>query len=106
MNDLITIYILNRNYSTFLEKSIKSALGQTYRKLDIIIIDDASSDSSINVLNKFQKNSKIRIIINKKKIRLQKSSNIAIKAAKGKYIIRLDADDIMHKQCVEKLYKQ
>ena len=105
MNELITIYILNRNYSTFLEQSIKSALEQTYKKLDIIIIDDASNDNSINILNKFQNNNKIRIIINKKNIGLQKSSNIAIKAAKGKYIIRLDADDIMHKQCVEQLYK-
>ena len=105
MNELITIYILNRNYSTFLEQSIKSALQQTYKKLDIIIIDDASNDNSINILNKFQDNNKIRIIINKKNIGLQKSSNIAIKAARGKYIIRLDADDIMHKQCVEKLYK-
>lgn len=106
MKDLVTIYILNKNYSTYLEKSIRSALAQTYTNLDIVVIDDASNDNSRDILNKFQKNPKIRIIINKKNVGLQKSSNIAIKAAKGKYIIRLDADDLMHKRCVEKLYKE
>ena len=106
MNDLITLYILNKNYSTFLEKSIKSALNQSYSNLDIIIIDDGSSDDSLRIIQKYQKNTKIRIITNKKSIGLPKSANIAIRAAKGKYIIRLDADDIMHKSCVEKLYSK
>ena len=57
MNDLITIYILNRNYSTFWRNLLKCSRANI-RKLDIIIIDDASSDSLINVLNKFQKKAK------------------------------------------------
>jgi glycosyltransferase involved in cell wall biosynthesis len=104
MTEIVSLYIVNKNYSIYLEKSIKSALRQSYPNIDIIIIDDGSTDDSINIINKYKNLRQVRIIQNEKSIGLIKSSNLAIKAARGKYIIRLDADDIMDHKCVELLY--
>ena len=52
---LISIYITNFNYGDYLEKAIKSAINQTYKSIEIIIIDDASKDISKKILNKYKK---------------------------------------------------
>lgn len=104
--NLVTIYITNFNYSEYIEKSIKSALDQTYKNLEIIIVDDNSTDNSKDLLNKYIKHPKIRIIFNKKNLGLLKSSNIAIKASNGEYIMRLDADDYLDKKIIEIFVKK
>ena len=103
---LISIYITNFNYGNYIEKAIKSAINQTYKSIEIIIIDDASKDISKKILNKYKKNKKIKIIYNKKKNGLVKSSNKAIKASKGKYVLRLDADDFLHPNAIKEMYSQ
>ena len=50
---LVTIYITNHNYGKFIEKSIKSAINQSYENIEIIIVDDCSNDNSKKVLDKF-----------------------------------------------------
>lgn len=89
---LVTIYITNYNYGSFIEKSIRSALAQHYENFEILIIDDGSTDDSRKKIEKFSSNKKIRIIY-KKRSGLVNSNNLAIKVAKGEYITRLDADD-------------
>ncbi len=106
MNDLLTIYITNYNYGKYLKKSIRSVLNQNYKKLFLIIIDDASTDNSKKILSKFEKKSNIKIFYNKKKTGLVKSANLAIKNAKGKYILRLDADDYLKKNAIKILYSE
>ena len=51
-NPLVSIYITNRNYGVYLEKAILSTLNQTYKNIEIIIIDDSSNDSSHKILKK------------------------------------------------------
>ena len=94
-NPLVTVYITNKNYKKYLDNAIKSVFRQTYKKKELIIIDDASTDNSKNIIKKYEKNKICKVIYNKTTKGLIKSSNIAIKAAKGKYIIRLDADDYL-----------
>lgn len=106
MIETVSLYIVNKNYSRYIENSIESALAQTYVNIDIIIVDDGSTDDSIYIINKFKNLKQVRIIQNEKSIGLIKSSNLAIKAARGKYVIRLDADDIMDPKCVELLYNK
>lgn len=103
---MVTVYITNFNYSEYIEKSIRSVLSQTYKNIEIIIIDDNSSDRSKKILKKFIKHPKIKIIFNKKNLGLLKSSNIAIKASSAKYIMRLDADDFLNKKIVEIFIKK
>ena len=99
----ITVYILNHNYEKYLDQAIKSVLKQNFDNYEIIIIDDGSTDNSKKILNKYLKNKKIRIIF-QKKIGLIKSSNVAIKAAKGNFIMRLDSDDFLDKNALSILY--
>ena len=54
MNDIqISVYIPNYNYGQYLDKAIRSLLNQTFKKFEIIIIDDGSTDKSSEVINKF-----------------------------------------------------
>ncbi len=105
MKDLITVYITNYNYGSFLKKSIESVFNQSYKNFNLIIIDDASTDNSIEILNKFKSIKGVTLIFNKKRIGHVKSSNKAIKLAKGKYILRLDADDYLKKNALYKMVK-
>ena len=63
---LVTIYITNYNYSKFIEKSIKSALSQTYKNFELFIIDVGSTDNSKKIIEKFSNNRKVRIIYKKR----------------------------------------
>ena len=102
---LITIFITNHNYGKFLKKSITSALKQSYKNFEIIIIDDCSKDDSAKILKNFEKFKNIRIFFNKKKLGLVGSSIKAIKYSKGKFFLRLDADDYLHQEAINELYQ-
>jgi glycosyltransferase involved in cell wall biosynthesis len=100
---LVSIYITNHNYGKYIEKSIKSAVNQNYKNIEIIIVDDCSNDDSKKIFNKFLNIKNVKLIFNSKKIGLVKSANKAIKRSKGKYFIRLDADDVFKKSAIEQL---
>ena len=106
MNDVpkISIYITNRNYGKYIDRAIKSVLNQTFKDWELIIIDDASTDNSLKKIRVYENKRLCRLIINNKKKGLIKSSNIAIKAARGNYVIRLDADDYFEKNALSVLY--
>ena len=106
MKNLVTVYITNRNYGKYLDQSIQSVINQEYKNIFLIIIDDASSDNSKKILKNIKKNKLIKIIRNKTKKGLIKCANIAIKAAKGKYILRLDADDYLKLNAIKILQKK
>jgi glycosyltransferase involved in cell wall biosynthesis len=92
---LITIYMPVFNATKFLDQSISSILNQTFSDFEFIIVDDASTDKSWKIIKSYTKKDK-RIIAIKNKINLGVSltSNIAISQAQGKFLARMDADDI------------
>ena len=52
---IITVYITNKNYGVYLEKAIKSVLKQSFKKIELIIVDDGSSDNSREIIEKYKK---------------------------------------------------
>ncbi len=91
------------NGEEFLKDSILSVLNQIYKDFEFVIIDDASTDNSLEILKNFQKNdSRIKIINNKENLGLTKSLNKAILISSGEYIARLDAGDISLPERIEK----
>lgn len=85
------------NSDKYLSLAIDSILHQSYRDFEFIIINDASKDSSSAILNKYKKKDKrIKVIRNKSNLGVTKSLNIGVLKARGKYIIRMDADDWSH----------
>ena len=104
MKPLISIYILNHNYGKYLDYAIESVLEQTYKNIEIIIIDDCSSDISNAVINKRESDNRFKIIRNLSQQGLIISANLALKESKGEYVIRLDADDFFEKDAVDILF--
>mgnify|MGYP006136740629 CR=1 FL=1 len=99
---LVSAYITNYNYGKYLEKAINSLLQQTYSNIEILIIDDGSKDSSLDILKRVEKESGLKVIFQKNK-GLNATNNVAIKRAMGKYLVRLDADDFLHSEAIEKM---
>ena len=91
------------NGAKFLAEAIASILAQTFTDFEFIIIDDASSDNSLQVINSY-KDARIIVLQNTKNLGLTKSLNIGIAKAKGKYIARMDADDVSMPKRLEKQF--
>lgn len=86
------------NLEKIIDTAIESVLAQTFENYELIIVNDGSKDNTIKTLRKFEKksNGKIKIIDNPKNIGLSASRNIAIRQARGEYIIHLDGDDTFY----------
>ena len=90
----ITVYITNHNYARFIGQAIESVLNQTLQDFELIIIDDGSTDNSREIIESHSEHEKIVTIFQQNK-GLNVSNNIALRAARGRYIMRLDADDYL-----------
>jgi len=101
-NALVSVIMSAHNAEKTIEKSIKSLLNQTYKNLEILLVDDFSSDGTFEICNDFQKNNKnITLFRNDKNIGLTRSLNYLINEAKGEYIARQDADDISSEKRIQ-----
>ena len=103
INDLplISVVITNYNYAQYLREAIESALNQTYQNIEIILIDDGSTDDSRKVYNEFSK--KIRVIEHKQNRGIVYTRNEALREIKGDFLCFLDADDIWGENYLNKL---
>lgn len=90
----VSVYITARNYANFIEKAIQSVFAQTLSDWELIVINDGSTDNTSEILEKYQGHPKVRIIEQVRK-GLNVSNNVALRSSKGKYIMRLDADDFL-----------
>jgi alpha-1,3-rhamnosyltransferase len=106
---LVTIGIPNYNYGKYIAKALNSVANQTYRNIELIIVDDFSSDNSCEVIenwiNNYQGKFPIRFIQNETNTGISKVSNIILKNAQGKYFQPLDADDIILRGKIESQVK-
>jgi len=103
-NSLVSIIIPLYNAENYVHKTIESILNQTYKNFELIIVDDASTDNSIKIINSYVRDDK--------RIKLIQSSsnfggparprNIGIRESKGEYIAFCDNDDLWEKNKLEK----
>ena len=95
---LISVIMSVYNGEKYLVQAIDSILNQTYQNFEFIIIEDCSTDNSLDILEEYaKKDSRIKIIKKEKNIGIKgfiKNLNLGMSLAKGKYIARMDADDI------------
>lgn len=93
MDPLISVIVPIFNAQQYMEKCIDSILKQTYEKLEIILVDDGSTDSSLSICQEYaQKDDRI-IVISKSNGGVSSARNVGINIAKGKYIAFVDSDD-------------
>lgn len=94
-NPLVSVYITNYNYAEYLEKAIDSVYSQTFQNFELLVIDDCSSDDSLLKLAILKEKYGFNLYSGVKR-GLNKTNNFALSKAKGKYLVRLDADDVFH----------
>ncbi len=100
---LVSILLPVHNSDRYLIGCLKSLVAQSYRQIEIIAIDDFSTDSSLKILKSFSKKyKKVRAYKNIKRYGLVMTLNRLLRRAKGKYIAFMDANDISYKQRIKK----
>ncbi len=91
---LVSVILPAYNKEKYIKRAVESVLNQTYKNIEIIIIDDKSTDKTPEVISKLsQKDPSIIILTNKVNLGLTRTLNKGIKVARGKYIARLDDED-------------
>lgn len=93
---LVSIIMAVYNGEKYVKETIDSILRQSYDNFELILIDDCSTDSTLDILQSYT-DSRIKVYHNEVNRKLAASLNIGIKKASGKYIARMDADDLFEK---------
>ena len=103
VNKKVSIIVPVYNTSNYLDKCISSILNQSYKNIEIIIIDDGSTDNSLDILKKYEKqDNRIKVLAQKNQGQ-GVARNYGLKEATGEYICFVDSDDRIDQLMVEKL---
>ena len=104
--DLVSIVVPVYNAEKFISETINSVLNQTYKNWELLLVNDCSKDNSEKIIKEYiQKDKRIKLMNNEVNSRAAISRNNGIKAAKGRFICFLDADDLWDKEKLEKQIK-
>ena len=104
MKDLISVVVPIYNVEGFFPKCMESIISQSYKKLQIILVDDGSTDDCGNICDKYAlKDSRIEVV-HKSNGGLSDARNVGISMAKGKYITFVDSDDVLQRDAIYYLY--
>lgn len=92
---LVTVYVTNYNYGRYVRQALDSVLAQTFDDYELLIIDDGSTDDSRDIIGEYRGHPKVSKVIFQENMGLNRTNNVALEASRGRYIIRLDADDFL-----------
>ena len=101
----ITIITTSYNYAEYISQTIESVLAQTFSNWELIIVDDASSDNSVEVIKKYCDDKRIKLICHDKNKGLRASIKTALKYAKGEWVAFVESDDTITSDALEKRLK-
>lgn len=101
----ISVIIPIYNVEKFLPRCLDSVVNQTFSNIEIICVNDGSTDKSGEILTKFAANDQRFLVITQENQGLSASRNNGLEVASGNYVFFLDADDYLHKQALEIFYK-
>lgn len=103
--DKISVIIPVYNGENYLARCIESLINQTYKNIELIFLNDGSTDKSLDILKKYQKKDKRIKIIDKANTGVSDTRNIGIEKSTGEYLCFCDCDDIYEKKYLELMYK-
>ena len=102
---MISIVTTCYNLEDYIEKCLVCSMNQSYKNLEIIVVNDCSTDNSLNIIKQLaDKDSRIKIINNEINLGVGKSKRIGIESAKGEYIMIIDGDDWISENFIKTLY--
>jgi len=100
---LVTVLMPTYNAEAYLDEAIDSILSQSFSDFEFLIINDGSNDSSLDIIKSYQLTDNRIKLISRENEGLVRTLNQGVMAAKGRYIVRMDADDISISNRLEKL---
>lgn len=100
----VSVIVPIYNVAKYLDRSIKSILNQTLNDIEIILIDDGSTDESLSICNNYKKKDSRIKVYSKKNGGVSSARNLGIKKAKGTYLAFVDPDDWIENEMYESLY--
>ena len=104
-NDMISIVTTCYNLEDYIENCLVSLINQSYKNLEIIVVNDCSTDNSLNIIKQLaDKDSRIKIINNEINLGAGKSRKIGIESTQGDYIMLVDGDDWISENFIKTLY--
>ena len=101
---IISVVMPVYNAESYLEEAIESVVSQTFKDFEFIIIDDGSSDNSLEIIKKFSKNDNRIFYISRENKGIIHSLNEGLNKSSGLYIARMDADDVSYPKRLEIQY--
>ena len=104
-NELISVVLPIYNVELYLEECIDSVIDQSYKNLEIILVDDGSTDKSSFICDEFSKKDPRIKVIHKDNGGLSDARNVGIRSASGEYIALVDSDDLIAENFIEQLYQ-
>ena len=105
-NPLISVALCTYNGAAHLEEQLRSIIAQTYRNIEIIAVDDGSTDETVNILEKYKKEGNLQIVKNPKNLGYVKNFERAISLCSGDFIALSDQDDIWEANKLERLLEE
>ena len=102
---MISVIIPIYNSEKYLSKCISSVLEQTYKDLELILVDDGSTDNSLNICNDFAERDSRIVVVHQKNAGVSAARNNGLKNAKGDFITFVDSDDYVENDWLELLFK-
>ena len=104
--DKISVIVPVYNVRKYLKKAIYSIINQKYRNLEIILVDDGSTDGSGEICDEFKKIDDRIVVYHKENGGLSSTRNYGMKKATGDYVIFIDSDDYIHQEMIFSLYEE
>jgi glycosyltransferase involved in cell wall biosynthesis len=101
MSPIVSVLIPVYNMELYIEEAIKSVLGQSFTDYELILVDNNSSDKSLDIISKYEHYSNVKIIKNEQNVGMTKNWNTCLYHATGKYIKFLNADDIFERDLLK-----
>ncbi len=99
---LVSVLMTAYNREKYIAEAIESVLASTYRNFELIIVDDASTDKTMEIAREYEKkDSRVRVYVNEKNLGDYPNRNRAASYAKGEYIMSLDSDDKIYRNGIE-----
>lgn len=101
--DKVTIIIPTYNSSSTINRCIDSILSQTYKNIEIVVVDDGSNDETLSICSLYAKKHKQIRVISNKHCGVSKARNTGIESSRGNYLLFVDSDDYIDKSFVKEL---
>ncbi|MGB3294833.1 MAG: glycosyltransferase family 2 protein, partial [Phormidesmis sp.] len=101
---LVSVIVPTYNAEAFIAKTLASVLAQTYRHLEVLVVDDGSSDRTPSIVKAMAEQYPRITLLQQPNGGVAIARNAGIKKAQGEFIAPIDADDLWHPEMIEKLY--